>query len=88
MFVADELGFLSYGPDDADVLFHVVNARCLQRRSLLFTTNKPLKHWGAELHDYDLAESIRNCVLERGRMAVWDGPSMRTRELHGIDYER
>ena len=88
VLVVDELGYLSYGPDAANVLFHVVNARCLQGRSLLFTTNKPLKDWGAALHDYDLAEAILDRVLERGRIVVIEGPSMRTRHLEGVEYER
>ncbi len=84
----DEGGYLSYGPDAANVLYHVVNARCVQQRCLLFTTNKPLKDWGAALHDYDLAEAIIDRVLERGRIVPLEGPSMRTRHLEGIDYER
>ena len=88
VLVCDELGYLSYGPDAANVLYHVVNARCVQQRSLLFTTNKPLKDWGAALHDYDLAEAIIDRVLERGRIVALEGPSMRTRHLKGIDYER
>ena len=88
VLVCDEVGYLSYGPDAANVLFHVVNARCVQRRCCLFTTNKPLKDWGAALHDYDLAEAIIDRVLERGRIVSLEGPSMRTRHLEGIDYER
>ncbi len=84
----DEVGYLSYGPDAANVLYHVVNARCIQQRCLLFTTNKPLKDWGAALHDHDLAEAIIDRVLERGRIVALEGPSMRTRHLEGIDYER
>ena len=88
VLVVDEVGYLSYGPDAANVLFHVVNARCIQRRSMVFTTNKPLKDWGAALHDYDLAEAVIDRVLERGRIVALEGPSMRTRHLEGIDYER
>ena len=88
VLVCDEVGYLSYGPDAANVLYHVVNARCVQRRCILFTTNKPLKDWGAALHDYDLAEAIIDRVLERGRILTLEGPSMRTRHLEGIDYER
>ena len=88
VLVCDEVGYLSYGPDAANVLYHVVNARCVQRRGILFTTNKPLKDWGAALHDYDLAEAIIDRVLERGRIVTLEGPSMRTRHLEGIDYER
>ena len=55
---------------------------------MVFTTNKPLKDWGAALHDYDLAEAVIDRVLERGRIVALEGPSMRTRHLQGIDYER
>lgn len=73
---------MSYGPDAAKVLFHVVNERHLRRRPMLFTTNKsPLTAWGEVLHDHDLAEAIVDRVLEKGRLIVADGPSYRTRHL-------
>ena len=65
VLVVDEVGYLSYGPDAANVLFHVVNERHLRRRPMLFTTNKPpLTAWGDVLHDHDLAEAIVDRVLE------------------------
>jgi DNA replication protein DnaC len=82
VLVIDEVGYLSYGPDAANVLFHVVNERHLRRRPILFTTNKsPLTSWGDVLHDHDLAEAIVDRVLEKGRLIVVDGPSYRTRHL-------
>jgi DNA replication protein DnaC len=82
VLVIDEVGYLSYGPDAANVLFHVVNERHLRRRPILFTTNKsPLTSWGDLLHDHDLAEAIVDRVLEKGRLIVVDGPSYRTRHL-------
>jgi hypothetical protein len=44
--------------DAANMLFHVVNERHRRRRSMLFTTNKPLSAWGQVLHDDDLAQAI------------------------------
>ena len=88
VLVVDEVGYLSVGHDAANLLFHVVNDRHVRRRSMLFTTNKPLKDWGAALHDPDLAEAILDRVLERGRIIPLEGPSMRTRHLGGLDYER
>jgi len=76
-----EVGYLSYGPDAANVLFHVVNDRHVRRRSMIFTTNRPLSSWGSVLHDEDLAAAIIDRVLERGRFLTLDGPSMRTRHL-------
>jgi DNA replication protein DnaC len=82
VLVIDEVGYLTYGPDAANVLFHVVNDRHLRKRPMLFTTNKPLGEWGKVLHDEDLAAAILDRILERGRVIQLDGPSGRTRHLN------
>src|SRR6201988_675407 len=82
VLVIDEVGYLSYGPDAANVLFHVVNDRHLRKRPMIFKTNKPLNEWGKVLHDEDMAAAILDRVLERGRFIHLDGPSGRTRHLN------
>jgi IstB-like ATP binding protein len=82
VLVIDEVGYLTYGPDAANVLFHVVNDRHLRKRPMIFTTNKPLNQWGQVLHDEDMAAAILDRVLERGRFIHLDGPSGRTRHLN------
>ena len=82
VLVVDEVGYLTYGPDAANVLFHVVNHRHLRKRPMIFTTNKPLSEWGKVLHDEDLAAAILDRVLERGRFVHLDGPSGRTRHIN------
>lgn len=84
VLVVDEVGYLTYGTDAANMLFHVVNDRHRRRRAMLFTTNKPLTSWGTVLHDDDLAHAIVDRVLERGRLLTLDGPSLRTKHL-GLD---
>jgi DNA replication protein DnaC len=84
VLVVDEVGYLTYGTDAANMLFHVVNDRHRKKRAMIFTTNKPLSAWGRVLHDEDLAHAIVDRVLERGRMLTLDGPSMRTKHL-GLD---
>jgi len=84
VLVIDEVGYLTYGTDAANMLFHVVNERHRRKRSIIFTTNKALNAWGRVLHDEDLAQAIVDRVLERGRLLQLDGPSMRTRHL-GLD---
>jgi hypothetical protein len=79
--VIDEVGYLTYGPEAANVLYHVVNDRHLRKRPMVFTTNKPLSAWGRVLHDPDLAAAILDRVLERGRWITLDGPSGRTKHL-------
>ncbi len=82
VLVVDEVGYLTYGTDAANMLFHVVNERHRRRRSMIFTTNKALKAWGRVLHDDDLAQAIIDRVLERGRLIRLDGPSVRTLHLN------
>jgi DNA replication protein DnaC len=82
VLIVDEVGYLTYGPDAANVLFHVVNDRHLRKRPMIFTTNKSLSDWGKVLHDDDLATAILDRILERGRLIQLDGPSGRTRHLN------
>ena len=81
VLVVDEVGYLAYGDDAANVLYHVVNDRHVLRRAMIFTTNKHPKRWGTALHDEDLAEAIVDRILERGRLLRLDGPSVRTKHL-------
>jgi DNA replication protein DnaC len=81
VLIVDEVGYLAYGDDAANVLYHVVNDRHIRRRSMIFTTNKSPKRWGEALHDEDLAEAIVDRILERGRLLRLDGPSIRTKHL-------
>ena len=81
VLVVDEVGYLTYGTDAANMLFHVVNERHRRRRSMIFTTNKALKSWGGVLHDEDLGQAIVDRVFERGHLIRLDGPSIRTLHL-------
>jgi DNA replication protein DnaC len=87
VLVIDEVGYLTYSSDAANVLFQVVNHRYLHKKPMLLTTNKPLNQWGQVLHDSDLAEAITDRVLERGRFIQLRGPSYRTRHLKSGDKE-
>ncbi len=52
-----------------------------RHRSMIFTTNKPLKASGRVLHDEDLGQANIDRVLERGRLIRPYGPSIRTLHL-------
>lgn len=82
VLVIDELGYQSYAPDAANVLYRVVNDRYLKARPMIVTTNKPLAALGSLLHDGDLAEAILDRLLERGTHFVLRGRSYRTRHVH------
>lgn len=83
VLVADEVGYLTYGDDAANVLYHVVNDRHIWSKAILFTSNKHPKRWGAALHDEDLADAIVDRILGRGCLLRLDGPSARTKHLPG-----
>jgi len=82
VLVVDTVGYMSYGPDAANLFFHLVNERYLRRKPVIFTTNRsPLTAWGEVLHDHDLAEILVDRELEKVRLIVLDGSSYRTRYL-------
>jgi DNA replication protein DnaC len=81
VLIIDEVGYLPYVDDAANVLYGVVDGRYLDHRPIIFTTNKSLEHWGEVLHDDHLAEALLDRVLERGRLLPLTGPSYRTRHL-------
>jgi DNA replication protein DnaC len=81
VLVIDEVGYLQCASDAANVLYGVVDQRCLRRRPIVFTTNKPLKRWGEVLHDPELAEALLDRVLERGQHLRLAGASFRTRSV-------
>jgi DNA replication protein DnaC len=77
VLVLDELGYLTYGPDAANLLFQVVDQRYLARRPVIVTSNKPPADWGRVLHDSDLAEAIVDRLLEHGEVVQLRGKSYR-----------
>jgi DNA replication protein DnaC len=78
VLVIDEVGYLSYGPYAANVLFPVVDKRYLRgRRPMLLTTNKDPQEWGAVLHDADLGAAILDRLLHRGEILKLVGRSYR-----------
>jgi len=77
VLVIDEMGYLGYGPDAADLLFQVVNGRYHKGRPILFTTNKALRQWGRVLHDEELARAILDRTLHYGEHIQFSGPSYR-----------
>ena len=67
VLVGDEVGYLTYGSDDANVLFNVVRVRHRKKCAVIFTPNDDLDPWGHILRNDDLAAAIVDRVLECGR---------------------
>jgi DNA replication protein DnaC len=78
VLVVDEVGYLSYGPNAANVVFQVVNSRYLAgNKPMIFTTNKAPADWAGVLHDADLSEAILDRVLHKGEIIKLTGQSYR-----------
>lgn len=81
VLIIDELGYLQHADAAANVLWGIIGLRCLRRRPMIFTTNKPLREWGEVLHAPQLAEALLDRMMERGQHLALGGRSWRTREL-------
>lgn len=78
VLVVDEVGYLSYGPNAANVVFQVVNSRYLAgNKPMIFTTNKAPAEWAVVLHDADLSAAILDRVLHKGEIIKLSGQSYR-----------
>ncbi|TVR56276.1 MAG: AAA family ATPase [Gemmatimonadales bacterium] len=66
VLVLDELGYQSYAPDAANVLYRVVNDRYLKQRPVIVSTNKPLAALGQLLQEaaLDGIYVVRTSVTE------------------------
>jgi len=79
VLVIDEVGYLHHAQSAANVLYGVIDQRCLRRRPIVLTTNKKLRQWGEVLHDPQLAEALLDRLLERGHHLALGGKSWRTK---------
>jgi DNA replication protein DnaC len=78
VLVIDEVGYLTYGPYAANMLFPVIDRRYLAgNRPMLLTTNKDPRAWGPVLHDEELSAAILDRLLHRGEILELVGNSYR-----------
>jgi DNA replication protein DnaC len=79
LLLLDELGYLPIDKRGADLLFQVVAAR-YETGSIVLTTNRPFREWGA-LFDVDntLATALIDRLMHHGEALVIQGPSYRMR---------
>ena len=80
LLLLDELGYLPIDKRGADLLFRVVAAR-YESGSIVLTTNRPFREWGA-LFDVDntLATALIDRLMHHGEAIVIQGDSYRMRD--------
>jgi DNA replication protein DnaC len=80
LLLLDELGYLPIDKRGADLLFQVVAAR-YESGSIMLTTNRPFREWGA-LFDVDntLATALIDRLMHHGEAILIQGPSYRMKD--------
>jgi DNA replication protein DnaC len=80
LLLLDELGYLPIDKRGADLLFQVVAAR-YETGSIVLSTNRPFREWGA-LFDVDntLATALIDRLMHHGEALLIQGPSYRMKD--------
>jgi DNA replication protein DnaC len=87
MLVVDEVGYLSYSPQHADLLFDIVNRRN-QDRSTVVTTNKPFSEWNEVFPNSSSVVALVDRLVHRSEILEIDGESYRLKEAKERKEER
>jgi DNA replication protein DnaC len=77
--IVDELGYLSFSRNGAELLFQVFADR-YERRSLLVTSNLPFGEWGQVFHGDRMTAALLDRLTHRCHIFEMNGESYRFRE--------
>jgi len=75
----DEVGYLAYDANAADLLYEVVNRR-YESRSILITTNRAFKDWSAVFPNAASINTILDRLLHHADVTLIEGQSYRVRD--------
>jgi DNA replication protein DnaC len=75
----DELAYLSYDPDAADLLYELVSRR-YERRSVLITTNKAFRDWNTVFPNATSIATLLDRLTHHADITLIEGQSYRVRE--------
>jgi DNA replication protein DnaC len=79
LLVIDEVGYLSYDPSAADLLYEVINRR-YERCSVLITTNRAFKDWNTVFPNATCIATLLDRLTHHADITVIEGQSYRVRE--------
>lgn len=79
LLVVDEVGYLSYTSQHADLLFDIVNKRNADR-STIVTTNKPFGEWNEVFPNSSSVVALVDRLVHRSEIVEIDGDSYRLKE--------
>ena len=75
----DEVGYLSYDSDHADLLFEVINRR-QETKSTIITTNRPFAEWGEVFPNASCVVALVDRLVHRAEVIPIQAESYRLKE--------
>lgn len=75
----DELAYLSYDDNAADLLYEVINRR-YERRSIIITTNRTFKEWNEVFPNATCIATLLDRLTHHADVTVFEGESYRVHE--------
>ena len=84
LIVVDEVGYIPFDPDAANLMFMLV-ARRYKRASVIVTSNKPFSAWGEIFGDDVTAAAMIDRLVHHAEIVALKGDSyrMKDRDLAG-----
>jgi DNA replication protein DnaC len=79
LLVVDELAYLSFDDNAADLLYEVVNRR-YERRSIVITTNRPFKEWNQVFPNATCIATLLDRLIHHADVTAINGNSYRLHE--------
>lgn len=79
LLVVDEVGYIPFDPEAANLMFSLVSAR-YERASVIATSNKPFSAWGEIFGDEVVAAAMIDRLVHHAEILALKGDSYRLRD--------
>lgn len=79
LLVIDEIGYLPFEPDAANLFFQLISAR-YERASVIVTSNKPFRRWGEVFGDDTVAAAMIDHLVHHAEIISIKGDSYRLKD--------
>jgi len=79
LVVVDEVGYIPFDPEAANLMFSLVSAR-YERASMIITSNKPFSGWGEIFGDEVVAAAMIDRLVHHAEILALKGDSYRLRD--------
>ncbi|TDY37128.1 DNA replication protein DnaC [Alicyclobacillus sacchari] len=84
LLILDEMGFVPFHKDGAELLFHVVS-ECYEQRSVIVTSNLEFGQWNTVLGDARLTAALVDRLVHHAHVLAFTGESYRLQHaLSGV----